>query len=207
MQNKPNKKGLKDNTVEDDFAAIREVLNGNTSAFGYLQKKYQRIVSSLIRKMIKNEDDVKDLTQETFIKAFNALSSFQFGYTFSSWLYRIASNNCIDFLRKKRFTTISLSSPLPGDDEEHYLEIEDESFQPELSLLSDERREAINKVIASLPENYREIIKLRHEEDMDYKDISVKLNMPLGTVKANLFRARKIMQIEMKKQRHLFVEI
>ncbi|RPI67230.1 MAG: sigma-70 family RNA polymerase sigma factor, partial [Ignavibacteriae bacterium] len=102
---------LAESSAEDE-RIIREVLAGNVNAFAVLEKKYRRIVSFLIRKMIRDDEDVADLTQETFVKAFSALPRFQFEYPFSRWLYKIASNRCIDHLRRKRFQAISLDQPL-----------------------------------------------------------------------------------------------
>lgn len=190
----------------DDFIAVRQVLDGNKSAFQFLQNRHSKIVASLIRKMIKNEDDVDDLVQETFIKAYNALNTFQFEYTFSAWLYRIASNNCIDFLRKKRFPTISLDKPIQSDDDDLYIEIEDSTTYADTDLMKDERMQVLHNAIDSLPENYRQIIKLRHEDELDYTDIAKKLDLPLGTVKAHLFRARKILYTALKNKQYLFLE-
>ena len=206
MEQKGRKK-TKENNHEEDFQAIRKVLDGDNSAYEFLQNKYSRIVAALIRKMVRNEDDVEDLTQESFIKAYRALASFQFGYSFSAWLYRIASNTCIDFLRKKRFKTISLSQPLDNSEDEHYFEIKDTSYQPDKTVLNDEKIKILKEAINSLPENYRVIVKLRHEEELDYKEISEKLDLPLGTVKAHLFRARKMMLAKLKKQKHLFSDM
>jgi len=190
---------------EEDILIIKKILGGDNSYFKILEKKYKKIIVTLIRKMIRNEDDVADLVQETFIKAYNALDKFQFGYTFSSWLYKIASNSTIDFMRKKRFQTISLDHPI-SQDEDHFLEIEDNSYNADIDIISEERRTALMKAIDALPENYRHIIKLRHEDELDYSEISKQLDIPLGTVKAHLFRARKILLSELKNQRYLFVE-
>jgi RNA polymerase sigma-70 factor (ECF subfamily) len=191
---------------QEDFEAIRRAIAGESGAYTFLQKKYKKIVLTLIRRMIKDEDDVDDLVQETFIKAFSALNSFQYGYSFSSWIYRIASNNCIDFLRKKRFTMVSISGQYDDSDEDHEIEIKDNSYQPDINLMNDEKKQLIIDAIEKLPDNYREIIKMRHEEDMDYKEIADKLNLPLGTVKAHLFRARKILFDELKKHVSIFNE-
>lgn len=190
---------------KEDFDAVRRVLNGDNSGFAILQKKYNRIITSLIRRMIHNEEDVQDLTQDTFIKAYNALKSFQFGYSFSSWIYKIASNTCIDFLRKKRLTEVSLSQK-SNSDEEYEIEIEDKSYLPDMKVMTEEKIKALRDAIENLPDNYREIIKLRHEIEMDYADIAEKMNLPLGTVKAHLFRARKQLFEQLKKYRYLFVE-
>jgi len=190
---------------EEDFEAVRRVLAGDNGGFEVLQKKYSRIITSLIRRMIRNEEDVRDLTQDTFIKAYNAISSFQFGYSFSSWIYKIASNTCIDFLRKKRLSEISLNQK-SNSDEEYEIEIEDRAYMPDISLMTDEKLKALREAIEKLPDNYKEIIKLRHEKEMDYADIAEELDIPLGTVKAHLFRARKQLFAQLKKYRYLFVE-
>ncbi len=192
--------------MEEDFETVKRVLSGDRNAFTLLQNKYKKLISNLIRKMVKDEDDIDDLTQETFIKAYNALDTFQFGFAFSAWIYRIASNNCIDFLRKKRFQTVSLSQPVFDEDDDQYIQIEDTSARPDTEFLNKEKRDIINHAIDKLPENYREIIKLRHEFEMDYIDIAKKLDIPIGTVKAHLFRARKILLAELKGKKKFLME-
>lgn len=191
---------------EEDLSLILRILDGDSISFGILQKKYKNLITSLIRKMIKNEDDVQDLVQETFIKVYNSLDKYQQSFAFSSWLYRLASNHCIDFLRKKRLSTISLQFSNSKTDEEQEYEIEDNSNIPDRIMLQAEKSEIIEKAISSLPDNYRLIIRLRHEEDLDYQQIAERMNIPLGTVKAQLFRARKILETYLKKYKYLFRE-
>jgi len=188
---------------EEDFESVRTILAGDSSAFANIQNKYKSKIAALIRRMIKNPDDVEDLTQETFIKAYKALPKFQFGYSFSAWIYRIASNNCIDFLRKKRFQIISIDQPIGNPEDENYFEIEDNSYIPDIDVLSNEKKKIINDAIEELPENYKKIIELRHKGEMEYKEISIKLDLPLGTVKAHLFRARKILLEALKNNAHI----
>lgn len=192
----------KSQSNEEDFEAIRKILDGDKSAFAFLQNKYKSRIKSLVRRMIKDPDDVDDLTQEAFIKAYNALETFQFAYNFSAWLYRIASNSCIDFLRKKRFKTISLDQPI-GTDEDMYIDVPSEDHTPDLMMISTERKRILNKAIDELPENYRVIIQMRHRDELDYKEISEKLDIPLGTVKAHLFRARRILYESLVEKKEL----
>ncbi len=187
-----------------DLETIERILNGDSAAFAILQDKYAPVISSLIRRMIKNEEDVRDLTQETFIKAYNAIQSFSFNYTFSAWLYKIASNTAIDFLRKKKFDTMPIYRKNDNSEEEEIIEIKDDTYVPDLELLANERKQALLAAVAELPENYRVIIKLRHGEDMDYSEIAERLNLPLGTVKAHLFRARKMLYEKLRKHKGLF---
>ncbi len=191
---------------EEDFKAIRNVLAGDVNSFAFLQDKYNIRITALIRRMINNPDDVEDLVQETFIKAFKALPRFQFSYTFSAWIYRIASNNTIDFLRKKRFQMVSIDQPF-GEDEDQYIDIKDTSHTPEVELISLERKEILAKAISDLPQNYRVIVQLRHQEELEYSEIASKLNIPLGTVKAHLFRARKLLYEALKDQKEIIRQL
>lgn len=178
----------------EDEAIIRDVLAGNVNAFASLERKYRRIVTFLIRKMIRDDEDVNDLVQDSFVKAFQALPSFQFEYPFSRWLYKIASNRCIDHLRRKRFAMTSIDAPVRGKDGgEFYLEPEDKGPTPDVTLLAKERVLLLREALASIPERYREVIRLRHDEELEYQEIADRLGQPLGTVKANLFRARKML--------------
>ncbi len=178
----------------EDENVIREVLAGNVNAFGALERKYRRIVTYLIRKMIRDEEDVNDLVQDVFVKAFQGLPSFQFEYPFSRWLYKIASNRCIDHLRRKRFAMSSIDAPLRGKDGgEFFMEPADNDPTPDVTLLANERVRLLREAIAAIPERYREVIRMRHDEELEYQEIADKLGQPLGTVKANLFRARKML--------------
>lgn len=178
----------------EDEAIIREVLAGRVNAFAALEKKYKRIVSFLVRKMIRNEEDVRDLVQDTFVKAFAALPSFQFEYPFSRWLYKIASNRCIDHLRRKRFDAVSLDAPLrTGDGGDLYMDPPDHDPTPDKLLLAKERSVMLAEALRTLPEKFRQVIRMRHEEELEYAEIAERLKQPLGTVKANLFRARKML--------------
>lgn len=203
MQNKKNKSESK----QEDFDAIKRVLEGDNSAYEFLQKKYKNLIYSLVKKMIKNDSDVEDLVQETFIKAYKALDKFKFNYSFSAWIYRIASNNTIDFLRKRRFDTFSIDKPIGNAEDENYFEIEDNSYSPDSELINQQKSDIISTAIDTLPENYREIILLRHEEELDYKTIADQLDLPLGTVKAHLFRARKLLYEELKDKYNLLNNI
>jgi len=203
MKNKKNKSESK----QEDFDAIKRVLEGDNSAYEFLQKKYKNLIYSLVKKMIKNDSDVEDLVQETFIKAYKALDKFKFNYSFSAWIYRIASNNTIDFLRKRRFDTFSIDKPIGNAEDENYFEIEDNSYSPDSELINQQKSDIISAAIDTLPENYREIILLRHEEELDYKTIAEQLDLPLGTVKAHLFRARKLLYEELKDKYNLLNNI
>jgi RNA polymerase sigma-70 factor (ECF subfamily) len=185
----------------DDSDMIRRAVSGDQLAFRQLEKKYRGAITNLIRRMMQaHPNDVDDLVQETFIKAFQALSSFNNEFAFSTWLYKIASNHCIDFLRKKRLKAFSIDQPIETREGTVEYEIADATTTPDIELHSRERTLIIVDAINSLPEKYRMVIKMRHEEDLDYQEIADKLNIPLGTVKAHLFRARAILYKKLKGQ-------
>ncbi len=207
MSKEEERKILEEKKIQgraEDAEAIRRIQNGDKSAYTMLQNKYKLLINSLMRKMVHDEDDIDDLTQETFIKAYNAIDTFNFNYAFSSWLYKIASNTCIDFLRKKRFYTISLSRPFDEDTSDTVFEVEDTSSLPDMKMINDEKTAIIEAAIEALPEKYKHIIHLRHTEELDYAEIAARLGIPLGTVKVNLFRARKMLQLALRKYTSIF---
>jgi len=194
-------------SAKEDETTIRDVLAGDVNAFARLERKYRRIVSFVIRKMVRDDDDVNDLVQDTFLKAFQALPSFQFEFPFSRWLYKIASNRCIDHLRRSRFAMVSLDTPLNSKDGgEFFMEPADKGETPDVALLAKERITLLRAALEKLPENYRLVISMRHDEELEYQEIATKLGQPLGTVKANLFRARKMLHKLLSKHGDHFAE-
>jgi RNA polymerase sigma factor (sigma-70 family) len=148
--------------------------------------------------MVHDVQEAEDLTQESFIKAFNSLAQFNEEYAFSTWLYKIASNNCIDYFRKRKLQTYSLDKPIQYKDSEIQQEIPDPDLNPEKSILADERQTIIQEAIATLPEKYYTAIVLRHNDERSYEEIAEILNLPLGTVKARIFRAREMLNKALK---------
>ena len=190
--------------LSEDCLIIQDILGGNTNAFAKLQKKYQRQIQNLMRRMVRDQDDVDDLVQVSFIKAYNALPSFLCEHSFEKWLYKIASNNCIDYLRRKRFTIISIDKPVQTSDGEMAMELPDpHALIPDSNMLGEERSKVINEAYESLPPKYKEVIRMRHHEELEYNEIADKLQLPLGTVKAHIFRARQMMLKKLQKHRAL----
>lgn len=173
---------------------IQRALAGDQKAYEDLLKRYQKGIYNLIYQMVRNKEEAEDLVQEAFIKAFNSLHTYNDDYAFSTWLYKIAFNNCIDAIRKKKLKTLSLNKPLKLREGEVQQEIRDESHTPEGDFLFAEKRRLIQEIIQSLPERYREAIILRHREERSYEEIGQILNIPLGTVKARIFRAREMLK-------------
>ena len=170
---------------------VRKVLQGDANAFEKLVTEYERAVYAIAQRMTGNAEDAADMTQETFIKAYNSLSSFRGDSKFSVWLYRIANNVCLDFLRSRsRRPTVSLSTE-DDDGEETQLDIADESQSPELLLESALTRDAVRRGLDSLPPDYKQILLLREIQGLSYEEIAAALGIESGTVKSRIFRARK----------------
>jgi RNA polymerase sigma-70 factor (ECF subfamily) len=161
-------------------------------------KKYKGPLQNLIYKMVSDKNEVEDLIQEVFIKVYNSLKNYSQEYAFSTWIYRIAINNTIDYLRKKKLETFSIHSDEEEDDDRPKYEIPDTSYSADASIILEQRQQIINDAINSLPEKYKKVIELRHKEELSYEEISEILNLPIGTVKAHLFRARELLNKYLK---------
>lgn len=180
--------------TNDCRQTIEKALAGDQKAYEELLQRHKHGIFTMIYQMVKNREETEDLVQETFIKAFNALSTFNSNYAFSTWLYKIAFNNCIDAIRKKKLKTTPLDQPIRLKEGEVHQEIRDDSSSPEKEMLYAEKRRMIQDSIDSLPEIYRRVIVLRHQEERSYEEISEMLHLPVGTVKARIFRAREILK-------------
>jgi RNA polymerase sigma-70 factor (ECF subfamily) len=185
----------------DNAQLIRDAISGDQKAYADIVQRYRAQIFNLILRMVKRRDEAEDLTQETFIKAFNALPSFNAEYAFSTWLYKIAVNNCIDHFRKKRLKTFPIDNPIMAKDGELQREFPDQDAGPDAGLIEKERRSYIEEAIDSLPEKYREAILLRHGQDKSYEEISAVLEIPIGTVKVRIFRAREMLKKKLRDQR------
>jgi RNA polymerase sigma-70 factor (ECF subfamily) len=182
----------------EDKMLVRRARTGDQRAYGELVKRHKRGIERLIRPIVRNasSDEVEDLVQEALTKALTHLDSYSEEYAFSTWLYRIATNHAIDHLRRRRLSMFSISNApgggdsKSGDDDGKDLELVDTSWVPDDVLLTAERTKLIEEAIEQLPENYKRIIKLRHNDDLEYDEIAKQLNLPMGTVKVHLHRAR-----------------
>ncbi|MBL0175350.1 MAG: sigma-70 family RNA polymerase sigma factor [Ignavibacteria bacterium] len=177
----------------EDKDLIRAALDGDQDAYKRLMKKYHSAIYHLIVRMIGYNAESEDLTQEAFIKAFNSLASFNDEFAFSTWLYKIATNNSIDYLRKRKLKTLSIDKPLVTHDGETQMEIPDSSYVPDKHILQSQQTRTIQTAIDDLPDKYRVVIVMRHQQDKSYEEIAEELNLPLGTVKAHIFRARELL--------------
>jgi RNA polymerase sigma-W factor len=178
----------------EDAQLVKRCLRGDEKAFEELLAKYRRPVYSICMRMVRNETDAEDLAQEAFIRTFNVLDRYNPSYPFSSWLYRITSNLCIDFIRKRRKGIVSLDEPVSGEEGDMPRQIASGTGDPERELQTREMMAVLEEAVSALPEHYRIIVILRHQEQLSYEEISDNLGIPLGTVKARIHRARNLIK-------------
>jgi len=200
-----NDKGFSDKALEDFELIDRAVEQKDQQAFATLMKRYKKAVYFMILKMIRDADDADDLTMEAFAKAFKNLHKFKKDYTFSTWLFRIATNNTIDFIRKKKLKTMSLNNTLTDDGGNSVnIDVEDDENNPQDEFIRSQRIEMVRIFVDKLPAKYRKLVKLRYFDELSYDEIAVELDKPLGTVKAQLHRSRELLlEIAQGKNKHI----
>jgi len=183
--------GLSDK-AKSDLKLVEEAKHGDEKAFASLMTRYRDSIYFLLLKMVNNPSDAEDLTIEAFGKAFRNIDSYTPKYAFSTWLFMIATNNCIDFVRKKQ------SSPVPFDQNNDGMDnitsnIQSDLPDPEEALINDQKIAILREIVNQLKSPYREMIELRYYKEYSYEEIAAELNIPLGTVKAQLYRAKTLL--------------
>lgn len=192
-------KAISINTIQSltDVELIAKAISGREDGFEELVRRYQRPITNYVFRMLNDYDASLDVTQEVFIKVYNSLSRYSSEYKFSTWLYRIAHNAAIDYIRRRSPNEQSIETE--NKDGAYQLQIESPNPTPEQDRERSEWRTEIEAVVKCLPSVYRELILLRHAQDLSYDEIAEITNLPLGTVKNRLFRAREMM-------REIFIE-
>ena len=178
-------------TPEQEMHCVRRVLDGDVNAFEQLMNAHEKTVYNLALRTLGNPQDAEDLTQEAFLKAYRSLSSFRGDSKFSVWLYRIVSNLCLDYLRARSRRPAQSLTVEDDEGEVGELEIPDEHFSPEKLLDRKLTRESVQRGLASLPDDARQILLLRELKGLSYEEIADVLDLESGTVKSRIFRARK----------------
>lgn len=174
-----------------DLVLVELALNGDQSAYGDLMERYRDSIYFMMLKMVRTEDDAEDLTIEAFGKAFNRLHQYSPSFAFSTWLFKIASNNAIDHIRKKRIQVTSIDSGYTNDDGDNItIDVRSGEKDPEEERMHDEKVKMMRGLVKKLKPRYRDLIEKRYFEELSYEEIAEQMNLPLGTVKAQLFRAR-----------------
>jgi len=175
-----------------DRDLVATAVSGVEGSFEELVRRYQRPISAYVYRMVGNYESALDLTQEIFIKVYSSLRRYRSEFKFSTWIYKIAHNAAIDHLR--RTATREQSLVMGPEDDQFDLPVESKRLSPEQESERKERRGEIESVVRALPSNYRELIILRHSQDLSYEEIVEVTGLPLGTVKNRLFRAREMMR-------------
>ena len=180
--------------MNDDAALVGKCIEGDERAFRELVGRYQARVYSLAYRMLRVREDAEDITQETFVRMFRAARRYDPERPFSSWLFTIASRLCIDHIRRRRLPTVSMFQREPGSHEEWTLELADPGQRPDEQTEQHEEERRMRALVDRLPEHYRIVVMLRHQEDLSYEEIAEALDMPLGTIKARIHRARALLR-------------
>ena len=176
-----------------DFLLVEAALSGEEKAFAKLMSRYKDAIYFMLLKMVNNKNDAEDLTLEAFGKAFKNLHQYSPNYAFSTWLFKIATNNCIDFLRKRRGVYISIENNQENGDNDSPIKLRSTEPNPEEKLIRIQKAFLMRKIVHKLKPRYRILVELRYFSEYSYEEIAKELNLPLGTVKAQLFRAREML--------------
>ncbi|MEA2043516.1 MAG: sigma-70 family RNA polymerase sigma factor [Bacteroidota bacterium] len=180
-----------------DILLVNRAKEGDQEAFTEILGLYREPLYFLLYRMVSHKGDAEDLVIETFEKAFRNIRQYSDNYAFSTWLYKVATNHCIDFLRKKKNKlkplSIDRNDDLGQDEYYKYIFISDNKPNPEEELILEQKSEILMKLIKKLPPNYRRVLVLRYYEDYSYAEIAEELDVPLGTIKARLHRSRELL--------------
>ncbi|WP_324680224.1 RNA polymerase sigma factor [Hymenobacter sp. GOD-10R] len=181
--------------ARQDWTLVQAALLGRQAAYAELLQRYHRSVYHVLLKMVRTPEEAEDLAQEVFVKAFRRLTQYQPLFAFSTWLLRITTNHGIDFLRrKKRIVAQSLHTPLAtGDEDKRTAAVRDPVPDPQEQLIRQQRVELVQRVVERLPARYARLVRLHYFQELNYEEIAAALHLPVGTVKASLFRARALL--------------
>jgi len=189
------KKHFSEKALQDFQLIDQAVKENDEQAYAMLMERYNKPVYHMILKMVRNVDDAEDLTIEAFAKAFKNLYKFKKDFTFSTWLFRIATNNAIDFIRKKKLDTMSLNTSYQDESGTNItIDVKDKNLNPQEEAIKAQKIELIQLFVTKLPAKYQRLVRLRYFSEFSYEEIARELEAPLGTVKAQLHRARELLQ-------------
>jgi RNA polymerase sigma-70 factor (ECF subfamily) len=186
-----------------DYELVLQAMEGEQKAYGVLLGRYRDAIYFMLLKMVNNPSDAEDLTIEAFGKAFKNIKQYTPNYAFSTWLFKIATNNCIDFIRKKKLNNISIDQSSHSEDSMP-MSIPADGPDPEENMISQQKVMLLRSVVSKLKPRYRKLIELRYFYEFSYEEISDELELPIGTVKAQLFRARELLYNVLKNTTHKF---
>jgi RNA polymerase sigma factor (sigma-70 family) len=178
--------------AKGDLIIVAEARKGNEKAYAKLMNRYRDSIYFMLLKMVNNASDAEDLTIEAFGKAFRSLDSYTPKFAFSTWLFKIATNNCVDFIRKKQLSP-ALFDNQQDDLDNLTVNLQSDTPDPEESLINLQEIAALKDIVNQLKPRYKSLIELRYYKEYSYEEIAAELKMPIGTVKAQLYRAKTLM--------------
>jgi len=188
--------------AQHDMVLVNKAVAGDQRAYAELLSRYRDAIYFMLLKMVNNQDDAEDLTIEAFGKAFKNIHQYTPNFAFSTWLFKIATNNCIDFIRKRRGgLTISIDQN-NLDREETPIHIQTDALDPEENMINQQKIRLMHEVVQRLKPRYRKLVEMRYFEELSYEEIAESLELPIGTVKAQLFRARELLFNILKSSGH-----
>jgi RNA polymerase sigma factor (sigma-70 family) len=178
--------------AQRDYVLVQQAARGDQKAYAELLSRYRDAIYYMLIKMVNNASDAEDLTIEAFGKAFKNIQQYTPNYAFSTWLFKIATNNCIDFIRKKKTLTVSLDQN-DDDPDKMSQDIMAPILDPEEEMIKEQKQKLMREIVSKLKPRYRKLIELRYFKEYSYEEIAEELELPIGTVKAQLFRARELL--------------
>ena len=180
------------NKATEDLLLIKEAKEGNEKAFASIMNRYKDSIYYTLLKMVGNSYDAEDLTIEAFGKAFRNLNSYNSKYAFSTWLFKIATNNCVDFIRRRQ-TAKTATNSTQEEKDSMIDNIQSDTDNPEESLINHQNISVLKNIVNQLKPRYKSLIELRYYKEYSYEEIASELNIPIGTVKAQLYRAKTLL--------------
>jgi len=190
---------LSERAVEDYEIVQRAVQYKEERAYAELMNRYKEAIFNMMLKMVHNREDADDLTLEAFGKAFSKLATYTPRYAFSTWLFKIAINNCIDFIRKKKLNMLSIDDPIESEGGQDFSSnLRSANLDPEQKYIREQKLMLMRSFLRQLNPKYRLMIELRFFEELSYDEIAKELDIPLGTVKAQLYRAKELLSALME---------
>lgn len=188
--------------AKKDLELVERAKSGDQSAYTAIMARYREPIFYLVMKMIRNESDAEDLSIEAFEKAFKKLDQYTPQYAFSTWLFRIATNHCIDFIRKKKLKTTSIDEAIEDNKGGSYrIQVDGKSKDPEEKYIEKQKIKLMREIVTKLDEPYQTLVDMRYFKELSYEEIASERDIPLGTVKAQLFRARALLSDLIRKSK------
>jgi len=193
--------------TDSEKILLRQSKAGDLVSFERLIEKHQQVAYNVAYRMVGNEEDAKDMTQEAFIKVFKSIGSFREDSSFSTWLYRIVMNTCKDELRKKKIKVVSIDRDIEVGESSVSFEIPDQTYSPEVVYEKKQLHQMLSQALTELPETNRIVVIMRDVQGFSYEDIAECINVPVGTVKSRINRGRHMLREMITKDRNLSLEI